>query len=108
MIKINVYKNGYEINGHSSIKTCAEVSLLAWACANTIYNKYDEGSRLYQSAKDNKDNINEGYSWMIFDVNIDGAIRVFEEWKHNLEVCMEHLWEPTDVTVRYVDEILIK
>jgi len=108
MINVKVYKNGFEINGHANPVTCGEVSILAWACGNTIYNKYDENSQLYQSAIDNKENPNEGYTWMTFDESIGEAVRVFEEWKHNLTICLKYLWKPEDVNVAYIGDILVR
>jgi len=86
MIQIKVYKNGYEIIGHSNVKTCSEVSILQWACANTIYHHFDESSKYYTSSVDNHPNPNEGYTWMTFDTSIEKAVLVFEEWKRNQNV----------------------
>lgn len=108
MIQIKVYKNGYEIIGHSNPVTCSEVSILAWACGNTIYNKYDENLQLYQSAIDNKENPNEGYTWMTFNPDIEGANRVFEEWQHNLHICLKYLWKPSDVSLENVEGLPLK
>lgn len=91
---------------------CSEVSILSWACANTIY-KYDDNQQYYASAVDNLENPNEGYSWMIFDTSIEKSVRLFEDFKHNLKIWSDESykngdWTKNDVRINYISDNLRK
>lgn len=105
MIKINLYKNGFEIVGHTNPVTCGEISILSWACANSVY-KVDETSVF----KDNFNGIrkNDGYSKLIFDTENEKAVYLFEEFKHNLEVWSGKVWDKRDYEIKNKEQILTK
>ena len=96
-----------EIIGYSNVKTCAEVSILQWACANSIY-KLDENSKYYSSSVDNPVNPNEGLTYMTFDTSIEKAVEIFEQWKRNQEVWAKTQWKPEDARIIYFNVELIK
>lgn len=77
MITIKVYKNGYEIIGHAEPKICSEVSFWHWIASNLILG-IDNDAKEYVSPRDNKENPNEGYSWL-----------TFTQHKYNLDWIME-------------------
>jgi uncharacterized protein YsxB (DUF464 family) len=105
VIEIFLYHNGYEVKGHSHIETCAEVSILTWACANTISNlgaqKAYYSSQAY--AAQHGRNPNEGYTHMTFDTDNEKAMWVFQDFTHNLDVCMDLLWPKDRVVLTKLD-----
>ena len=106
MIEIKLYKNGYEINGHASCCVCSEMSILAWAYANTI-NSDDKTCRYWTSVNDNPDNPNQGYTWMTFDPDNKPAKWMFEEYEFNVKRWVEGM-NRTEVNIINIDEMLVK
>lgn len=106
MITIKLYKNGYEIIGHTHPLICGEVSLLAWNLANTFC-RVDPNHIYYSSAVDNSDNPDEGYTYLIFNTENDKAVWLYDEYKHNLKLWAEHEWGKY-VKITAIDDILIK
>jgi hypothetical protein len=101
MIDITLYKNGFKIEGHSEPKTCGEVSILAWACANSI-GHIDKSSYYYTSWCGNKENPNEGLTYFVFDIKNDAALWIYEDYKHNAKVWGDTNWK--DVIFNYRDD----
>ncbi len=79
MINIKVYKNGYEIIGHSFDNICAQVTLWHWLTSNIIRG-LDKEAKEYSSSRDNKDNPGEGYSWTIFNPETNNLKWIVEEF----------------------------
>ena len=106
MIEITLYKNGFEIKGHAQNNVCGEMSILAWAYANTIRSD-DDTTRYYTSVNDNLINPSEGYTWMTFDPENKAAKWMFEEYEFNLKKWVEGM-SRTEVSVINKDEMLEK
>jgi len=107
MIRIQLYKNGFEIIGHANPKICGEVSILAWSYAQTIY-RLDQLSKYYTSKNDdNPKRYNDGYTYMIFDNNNTCARWMYEEYIINLKEWAEVMWKD-EVIIGEVKENLIK
>lgn len=90
MIEIILYKNGFEIKGHSDETTCGEVSILSWAYASTIY-RLDSSSKYYTNDKNAKKH-NSGYTGMTFDINNFMANWMYEEFAVNLKEWAKKIW----------------
>ena len=107
MIKIYLYNNGFEIDGHSDPKICGEVSILAWSYAQTIY-RMDQTSEYYTSANDEDvEKRNDGYTYMMFEIKNTFAKWIYEEFKINLKEWAEELWKK-EVEIEEVEENLVK
>ena len=107
MIEIKLYKNGFEIMGHSDPKTCGEVSILAWACANTMV-CVDENSPYYTSATDDDESKhNDGYTYMTFDYENKFARTIYADYRHNVKQWAAAQWPVTDVQIKELDEHLM-
>lgn len=67
MIQIKVYKNGWEVIGHSEPAICYQISLWHWITSNIILGwRHGVDVKEYTSHRDNKENPNEGYSCLTF------------------------------------------
>jgi hypothetical protein len=84
MIKINIYKNGWEIKGHETPSTCYQVSLWHWVASNILYGM-DKSVKEYTSSRDNKENPQEGYSWLTFTPNYKDLNWIFDDLVISLE-----------------------
>lgn len=85
MINVKIYKNGYEISGHDLDYFCSQVSLWNYITRRIIH-AYDNSVRSYSSGTDgNDENINDGYSWLIYDDSIDNQEWNFEDFVIALE-----------------------
>jgi hypothetical protein len=97
MIHVKFHPNGFEINGHEKIEICYQVSILAWACANSMgMNRHDHD--FYTSDYDNSD---AGYTHLTFDERDEQAKWIFGEFKRNLGHWKAEFW--TDHQVMLVE-----
>lgn len=104
VIGIRLYNNGFEIKGHADPVTCGELSILSWACLNTIYS-LDEKCRYYTSAGYTAKmgrNPHEGYTGLIFDTSNQMALWVYEEFVNNLQIWSPE-WPKGQVQIERVD-----
>jgi len=104
MIKINVYKNGYEIIGHAEEKICHQVSMWHWIGCNLILG-LDKDARCYTSHADNSENINEGLSWVICNTQKGNLEWILEDLFISAERWGEKYWRK-QVFIERVDKIL--
>jgi len=104
MITIKVYKNGYEIKGHSDFHTCSEVSFWHW-CTSNLFLGLDGKAKEYTSHKDNEENPNEGYSWLT--INRTDLSWTFEDLVVSAKRWQEEFWKEK-VKFVYIDDMLIK
>ncbi len=88
MIQVTFYNNGVKVAGHSRPDICSEVSVLTWACANSIW-RLDDTNKYYTSINDNKENPHEGLTLMTFDKTNEKAKWLYDEYKHNLKFWAE-------------------
>lgn len=91
MIKIKVYKNGYEIIGHAESKICSEVSFWDWIASGMIIG-LDENARRYTSHFDNPNNPNEGLSWAICDPQKGNLEWILEDFVISAERWGKEFW----------------
>lgn len=90
-IRVTFYKNGFEINGHSQLEVCGQVSILAWSCSNMII-KHDPHCDWYTSDHDGRPDV--GYTHLTFNTKIEQAKWLFDLFKQNIAVWAEHYeWE---------------
>lgn len=106
MITIHLHPNGFEITGHASSDICSEVSILSWACINTV-SSLDPNSEAQVSDR-GRHNPGEGLSRLVFDITNDYAKWVYEEFVINLEKWGKVMWPPSEVVIEHVDEDLKK
>lgn len=107
MIKIILYNNGFEVMGHANPVTCGEVSMLTWSYSQTIY-RMDQTSKYYTSNNDeDPEKRNDGYTYMIFDINNTFAKWMYVEFKINLKEWAEEIWV-NNVEIEEVEENLVK
>jgi hypothetical protein len=107
LINIKVYKNGYEIIGHAEEKICHQVSLWHWLGSNILLGS-DKGTKEYSSIRDNSDNPNEGYSWVVFNPNISHLKWIFDDLVISMERWAEESYKDDEVTIEKIDNILEK
>lgn len=104
MIKIKVFKNGYEIDGHAEEKICHQVSMWHWISSNLILG-LDDDAEEYTTHKDNKENLVEGLSWLIFNPQKDNLKWILEDLIVSAEAWSNKYWE-CQVTFEHVDKII--
>ncbi len=63
MIKIDIYNNAVEINGHANQEICYQVSIASFILANAMG---DLGERVSHEAQDNT-----GYTKIVFNITYD-------------------------------------
>jgi len=109
LININVYKNGWEIKGHAVQSSCCQVSFWHWISSNLLIG-LDKTAKEYTSHRDNKENIQEGYSWFTFTPNYKDLNWIFDDLIISMErwVTDEDIIPKNDVVVNHVDGILEK
>jgi hypothetical protein len=92
MIEIKVFKNGYEIKGHAEPNICSEVSFWHWTASNLIQG-LDRNAKEYASARDNKQNPQEGYSWLVYDNSISNLAWIVEDFVVSAEAWGRDYWK---------------
>ena len=110
MIKIDFYNNGMEINGHSNIVTCSEVSMFAWFLQAIIW-EVDNTSTYYTNPLDNPQNPNEGKTKFTFDKSNEKALWTFEMFRDSMKYFRKHkvedgTWGDSEVIVNFIDKDL--
>lgn len=86
MINIKIYKNGYEIMGHTQPDICSEVSFLHWITSNLVIGwDRSQDVKEYSSSRDNKENPNEGYSYLAFNYHDNDIDWIFEDFVVSLQ-----------------------
>lgn len=106
MITIKIYKNGYEITGHTFPNICSEVSFWHYITSNLIlgWDTTDKKAKEYSSDRDNKENPHEGYSWVTFS---KFNTWIFDDCIVSLKRWAEAYWKDC-VSIMQVDEELVK
>lgn len=103
MIEVTFYNNGFEINGHADVVICYQVSILSWACANTMSMNNLE-SDYYTSDYDKSD---VGYTYLTFEVENEKSMWVFNEFKTNITHWKDAYWTDEEVKLSSKDETLL-
>jgi hypothetical protein len=98
MVEITLYNNGLEVKGHTDPLVCGEVSILTWACANSIYYLDDKSD--WNGA--------HGELSTIIDLTNEKAVLIFNEFKRNLGIWAEKNWLPSQVRIIKIDGPLEK
>lgn len=106
MIKIKVYKNGYEITGHAEEKICHQVSLWHWISSNLILG-IDNEAREYTSHANKNADVNEGLSWVVCNPQKGNLEWILGDFAVSAERWGEYYWE-NQVMVNRIDDVLIK
>jgi len=92
-IQVDLYNNGFRIKGHAKPSTCSQISLMAWYVANTISYYYNKKSTYYTSHLDNKENINEGLTYLIIDTKCETSVEQLEIFKINIKQWVDAMLE---------------
>ena len=100
MIEITFYKNGFDVNGHANVQTCAEVSLLTW-CHTNLITSLDETALYYSS---NLFGDHSGRTCLEFDPSNERAMWVHNHCKQNARIWGDEFWKKSDVQIKEVDE----
>jgi hypothetical protein len=107
MIKIDFYSNGMEINGHSHIVTCSEVSMFSWFLQAIIW-EVDKTSTYYSTKVNNPENPNEGKTKFRFDKSNEKALWTFEMFRESIKYFRNHKvdskdWGNMEVIINFID-----
>lgn len=106
MIKIKVYKNGYEITGHAEENICHQVSLWHWISSNLILG-LDSMAKEYTSHSSNDADINEGLSWVICNPKKGNIEWIIEDLVVSATRWGEYYWGRR-VTIERVEDVLTR
>lgn len=107
MIQIKVYKNGWEIIGHDHPTICYSVSLWHWTASNIILGwRHGVDVKEYSSHKDNKENPNEGYSYLTFVHHDPDLDWLFKDMVESIEDWVREI--ATNVKFERIDGLLVK
>ncbi len=113
MIRVTLYNNGFQIQGHSNPQICGEVSILSWACVCSVEHA-DPNCWAYLARSDAEKfgrDPNEGLSELVFDTQNPRAAFIFEEFRTNIENWIKSDpkrtgWHPTEIAVERLLENL--